>query len=169
MDVSSAPPITSTPSTIKPADSQSITSSTQLTSQEKQVVAKLQARDRAVRAHEQAHVAAGGGLVISGPSYTYQKGPDGVNYAVGGEVNIDTSKEANPEATLQKAQQIRRAALAPADPSAQDRAVAAQATQLATEAHVELQQEKAAQAQPKEASPFAQNRTNAGKIVDIIV
>jgi len=169
MDVSSAPPITSTPSSIKPADSQSITSSTQLTSQEKQVVAKLQARDRAVKAHEQAHVAAGGGLVISGPSYTYQKGPDGVNYAVGGEVNIDTSKETNPEATLQKAQQIRRAALAPADPSAQDRAVAAQATQLATEARVELQQEKAAQAQPNEASPFAENRTNAGKIVDIIV
>ena len=170
MDVSSSPPITTTPTSIKPADSQNISSSNQLDNQEKQLVAKLQARDRAVRAHEQAHVAAGGSLVISGPSYTYQKGPDGVNYAVGGEVNIDTSKEANPEDTLQKAQQIRRAALAPADPSAQDRAVAAQATQLATEARTEILQEKAQQAtQTNEASPFAENRTNTGKIVDITV
>jgi len=169
MDVSSSPPITSIPSSIKPADTQKTSPPTELDQQDKQVVARLQARDRAVRAHEQAHVAAGGSLVISGPSYTYQKGPDGVNYAVGGEVNIDTSKEPDPEATLQKAQQIRRAALAPADPSAQDRAVAAQATQLATEARVELQQEKAKLASNSKASPFAEDRSNSGELVDITV
>lgn len=170
MEISSSPPITSTPSSIKPADTKSINATKQLTEQEQQQVTELKARDRAVRTHEQAHVAAGGNLVISGPSYTYQKGPDGINYAVGGEVNIDTSKEANPEATLQKAQQIRRAALAPSDPSAQDRAVAAKATQLATEARVELQQEKAEQSvKTNETSLFSETRTIAGKLVDLTV
>jgi hypothetical protein len=169
MDVSSSPPITSIASSIKPADTQKTNSPTELNQQEKQVVVKLQARDRAVRAHEQAHVTAGGSLVISGPSYTYQKGPDGINYAVGGEVNIDTSKEADPEATIQKSQQIRRAALAPADPSAQDRAVAAQATQLATEARAELQQEKIESNNSSESSPFSNDRRSSGKLVDITV
>jgi hypothetical protein len=169
MDVSSSPPITSIASSIKPADTQKTNSPTELNQQEKQVVVKLQARDRAVRAHEQAHVTAGGSLVISGPSYTYQKGPDGINYAVGGEVNIDTSKEADPEATIQKSQQIRRAALAPADPSAQDRAVAAQATQLATEARAELQQEKIESNNSSESSPFSNDRRSSGELVDITV
>jgi hypothetical protein len=49
-------------------------------------LAKLQARDRAVRQHEMAHLAVSGGLATSGASFTYQKRPDGVNYAIGGEV-----------------------------------------------------------------------------------
>jgi hypothetical protein len=104
--------------------------------------------------------------VTSGPSYTYQKGPDGVNYAVGGEVKIDTSKEQNnPEATIQKAQQIRRAALAPADPSAKDRAVAAQATQLITEAQAELQKQQATEA--KNTYPFSLGNATKGQSIDI--
>jgi hypothetical protein len=48
--------------------------------------------------------------------------PDGCDYALGGEVAIDTSAIAgDPEATLRKMEQIRRAALAPANPSGQDR------------------------------------------------
>lgn len=168
MEVSSAPPIATAPASVKPADSKNTHSSPELTHQEKQLVAKLQARDSAVRAHEQAHIAAGGSLVISGPSYTYQKGPDGVNYAIGGEVNIDTSKEPNdPEATIQKAQQIRRAALAPADPSAKDRAVAAQATQLATEARAELQQQKASETLNNDS--FSQNSKPKGQSIDVSV
>jgi hypothetical protein len=168
MDVSSAPPITTAPASVKPADSKNVYSSSDLTNQEKQLVTKLQARDSAVKAHEQAHIAAGGSLVISGPSYTYQKGPDGVNYAVGGEVKIDTSKEQNdPEATIQKAQQIRRAALAPADPSAKDRAVAAQATQLATEARAELQQQKASETLSNDS--FSQNSKPKGQSIDVSV
>lgn len=60
-------------------------------------VAELKKIDSKVRQHEMAHMAAGGGLVTSGASYTYQKGPDGVNYAVGGEVGIDTSAGRTPE------------------------------------------------------------------------
>ncbi|MDT7043926.1 putative metalloprotease CJM1_0395 family protein [Candidatus Nitronereus thalassa] len=104
---------------------------------------KLKARDREVRAHEAAHAAAAGSLAKGGPSYTYQRGSDGQLYAVGGEINIDTSAvSGDPEATIQKARQIRAAANAPANPSAQDRAVAAQATRLEAQARRELQQER---------------------------
>ena len=97
----------------------------------------LAARDREVRAHEQAHVAAGGQFA-GAPVYKFERGPNGVNYAVGGEVSISTSKEADPAATLRKAQIIRRAALAPAEPSPQDRQVAAMATRLEAEARNEI-------------------------------
>jgi hypothetical protein len=99
---------------------------------------KLKTRDREVRQHEQAHLSAAGGLAISGASYTYQKGPDGVNYAIGGEVSIDTSPGRTPEETISRARAIRAAALAPADPSGQDRAVAAQASQMEGEARAEI-------------------------------
>ena len=113
--------------------------------QDKKVVEQLKARDREVRAHEQAHVAAAGGLAQGGPTYTYQYGPDGQAYAVGGEVNIDTSPGRTPEETIGKAKQIRAAALAPADPSDQDRAVAAAAAQLEAQAQQELAQQQAEQ------------------------
>lgn len=112
--------------------------STQLSDAEAAQLAKLQARDRQVRQHEFAHLAASGGLATSGASFTYQKGPDGVNYAVGGEVSIDTSPGRTPEETVSRAQQIQTAALAPADPSGQDRAVAAQARQMESNARAQM-------------------------------
>ena len=103
------------------------------------MISQLQARDREVRAHEAAHASAGGSLVVSGPSFTYQKGPDGQSYAIGGEIQLDVSAVDNdPEATLQKSEQIRRAALAPADPSSQDLRVASNASQLAGKARVDI-------------------------------
>ena len=103
--------------------------------------AKLKARDAQVRAHEQARVAAAGGLATGGPKFTFQRDPDGKLYAVGGEVNSDTSPvPGDAEATIRKAQTIRAAALAPANPSAQDRAVAAAATPMEAAARRELQQ-----------------------------
>ncbi len=106
--------------------------------QDQAVIAQLKARDREVRAHEAAHAAVGG-QYAGAPTYTFQRGPNGVSYAVGGEVSISTSAIAgDPEATLEKAQQIQRAALAPAEPSAQDRRVAAKASQMAQEARVDL-------------------------------
>lgn len=105
----------------------------------------LAQRDREVRAHEQAHLAVGG--QYAGPvSYDYQRGPDGRLYAIGGSVAIDIAPVPNdPDATLQKMQQVQRAALAPAEPSAQDLAVAAQAAQQAAEARAELAQERLAE------------------------
>lgn len=111
----------------------------QLSDKAKALLRSLQARDRQVRAHEQAHLAASGGLATSGASYTYQKGPDGVSYAVGGEVSIDVSPGRTPEDTIARAVTIRAAALAPADPSGQDRAVAAAASQMEQQAYAQLQ------------------------------
>ncbi len=105
---------------------------------------ELKARDREVRAHEAAHLAAAGAYAQGGPSFTYQRGTDGRQYAIGGEVQIDTTPiPGDPEATLKKAETLRRAALAPAQPSGQDRAIAAQATNMAINARTELTQQEA--------------------------
>ncbi len=115
---------------------------TQLTEEELKQLRELKQRDREVRTHEQAHLAAAGSLAKGGPSFKFQRGPDGQQYAVGGEVNIDISAEpGDPKATIEKAQRIRRAALAPANPSAQDRSVAAAATRIESEARAELAQQ----------------------------
>lgn len=110
-----------------------------------ELIRELAQRDREVRAHEQAHLAVGG--QYAGPvSFVYERGPDGRRYAVGGEVAIDTSPiPNNPQATVIKADQVRRAALAPADPSPQDRKVAAQAIQMKLQAQVEVQREQRAE------------------------
>jgi hypothetical protein len=108
-----------------------------------QVVAQLKARDQEVRTHEQAHLAAAGPHARGGISYDYQTGPDGQKYAVGGSVGIDTSPvSGDPEATVQKMMVVQRAALAPAQPSAQDFKVASQASQMQAQARAELQAER---------------------------
>ena len=113
-----------------------------LTAEERAIVAELAQTDRQVRAHEQAHLAAAGGLA-RGVSFSFTTGPDGKQYAVGGEVSIDTSPvSGDPQATIQKAQQIRAAAGAPANPSSQDRAVAAQAAAMEAAARQELAAEQ---------------------------
>lgn len=108
-------------------------------------IRELQLRDQEVRAHEAAHAAAGGSYA-GAPTYDYKRGPDGRTYAVGGSVSINISPiPGDPQATLQKAQQVRAAALAPAQPSAQDMKVAQQAQALATQARNEISQEQIAE------------------------
>ena len=108
------------------------------------MLAKLKARDREVRNHENAHRAAGGDLVRGG-SYDYQQGPDGRRYAIGGDVTIDTSPVPGaPEATAEKMRRVISAALAPAQPSSTDLAVAAQATAQRNRALAEASRESAA-------------------------
>ncbi|MDC9498265.1 MULTISPECIES: putative metalloprotease CJM1_0395 family protein [unclassified Pseudoalteromonas] len=105
---------------------------------EQQQIEELKARDTEVRVHEQAHASVGGQYAGS-PSYEYQRGPDGTNYAVGGEVQIDVSEiPGDPQATIDKMQTVRAAALAPAEPSSADRAIAADATQKMAAAQAEL-------------------------------
>jgi len=76
--------------------------SEELTASQKALVAELQATDTAVRAHESAHIAAGGGVIRSSAVFTYVQAPDKRLYAVGGEVGIDTSEGSTPEKRLQK-------------------------------------------------------------------
>jgi hypothetical protein len=112
---------------------------------ERRQIQELAARDREVRNHERAHAAVGGAYA-GAPRYSFERGPDGINYAVGGEVSISSGAvSGDPEATIQKAQVVRRAALAPTEPSAQDISVAAQATQLESQARVELRNVEAEQ------------------------
>ncbi len=111
----------------------------QLTEAELRLLTELKQTDTAVRRHEMAHVASGGQYITSGAQFTYKRGPDGNNYAVGGEVGIDTSPiPGDPQATIQKMRQIKNAALAPANPSAQDLKVASKAASLSSQALSEL-------------------------------
>jgi len=114
----------------------------ELSPEEQRKVDELKKRDAEVKAHERAHLAAGGPYISGGAQYEYERGPDNRNYAVSGEVSIDVSPENTPEATIRKMQVVKRAALAPSDPSPQDRSVAAQATQIEAQARIELQQQK---------------------------
>ncbi|HNW34138.1 MAG TPA: putative metalloprotease CJM1_0395 family protein [Candidatus Ozemobacteraceae bacterium] len=103
------------------------------------VINELKTADREVRDHEAAHVAAGGNYVRGGANFTYTTGPDGKRYATGGEVTIDTSPVPNdPQATVTKMETVRRAALAPAEPSGQDRQVASSAAREEGAAQLEL-------------------------------
>ena len=128
-------------------------------------VNRLKRREAEVRRHEQAHISAGGPYIQGGPRYTYQQGPDGRAYIAGGEVSIDVSPASdNPEATLEKMQVVRRAAMAPSDPSPQDRAVSAKADQMATRAKVELSEQRSSEDGdgPQGITPSAQKSLAAG-------
>ncbi|MEW9797760.1 putative metalloprotease CJM1_0395 family protein [Alteromonas sp. CYL-A6] len=106
-----------------------------------QEVEELKARDQEVRTHEQAHAAVGGQYAGS-PQYEFTQGPDGRRYVTDGEVSIDISEAQTPEQTLKKMQQVRSAALAPAQPSSQDLKVAAEAGQKAFEARLEIAEKR---------------------------
>jgi len=104
-------------------------------------ISKLKSRDTELRQHEQAHLSASAGVDVSNASFTYQRGPNGVNYAVSGDVRIDTSAELKPEDRLVQAAMISDVALAPPEPTPTDRAVAAKAQQMAQQARIEIMQQ----------------------------
>lgn len=130
-----------------------------LSEEEQQQVQELKARDQEVRTHEQAHQAAGAGYA-GGASYSYQRGPDGNNYAIGGEVSIDTSSTGDPERDITKMRIVRAAALAPAEPSGQDLSVAAAASQREAEASRQASEQRLEESQEKrdEADEAAEER-----------
>jgi len=103
------------------------------------ILDQLRSRDSHVRSHEAAHVGAGGRYVRGGAAFSYQTGPDGRQYAVGGEVGIDTSPiPGKPAETAEKMRVVQAAALAPSDPSAADLSIAAAAANAEAEALAEL-------------------------------
>ena len=108
---------------------------------ERQIIEELKRTDQKVRQHEMAHKVAGG-RYAGPPHFRFVKGPDGRLYAVAGEVNIDVSEERDPEETIRKMETVIRAALAPADPSPQDRRVAAEAARKLMKAQMELARQK---------------------------
>jgi len=99
-------------------------------------VAQLKSIEEKVKTHEAAHKAAGG-AITGAVSYSYTQGPDGRSYITGGEVPISVSPGKTPQETINRMEQVIRAALAPSDPSPQDRAVAAQAATQQQEARTQ--------------------------------
>lgn len=98
---------------------------------------QLKQREKEVIAHEAAHKAVAG-QYAGAVSYTYTTGPDDKRYITGGEVPIRTPSSSDPKEALRLAELVRRAALAPANPSSQDRAIAASASQKAARARSEI-------------------------------
>jgi hypothetical protein len=137
-------------------------SSTQaLSTEEKQITSELQARDTEVRAHEAAHQS--GGAATGAASYTYQKGPDGRMYAIGGEVPVSMKSGSTPQETIANAQAVIASAMAPADPSGQDQAVAASAMMMITKAQQQLAQEKQNELIAKEVYKNAVDKDNSSR------
>jgi hypothetical protein len=130
-------------------------SAKKLTTEQEAEVQRLRARDQEVRQHEQAHLAVAGSYARGGGRYSYTTGPDGKQYATGGEVSIDTSPAGSPEATVRKMEAVKRAAVAPGNPSAQDRAVYAQASRTEMEARLQEQQQSNSGGTPAEGASVA--------------
>ena len=105
---------------------QNINNSEKLSTEQKTQISKLKAREKEVIAHEQAHKSVGGQFA-GAMSYTYTTGPDGKRYVSGGEVGIAIPGGEPSEKLIQDLRQVKRAALAPANPSGQDMSVASSA------------------------------------------
>jgi len=140
----------------------------ELTEAEEKTVKELKAQDAEVRRHEEAHARAAGPYG-GAPGYQFQRGPDGGQYAIGGEVSIDVSPIAgDPEATIRKMEVIKRAASAPADPSGADRAVAAQANATAQAARAEMAKAREEERQAMHQKPDSEESgvASGGKVQD---
>lgn len=140
----------------------------QLSDLEKEEVRKLKQRDTVVRAHEQAHRAAGG-QYAGAVSLDYTRGPDGNNYATEGSVPIDLSAvKDDPAATIRKMQQVKRAALAPGDPSGADRQIASQAAQIEQQAQTELRESKSQKTETNDSLVQEPDKENSNNISSLL-
>ena len=122
----------------------------ELSEGEEQLVKDLSSRDAEVRAHEAAHQSVGGGMT-GAASYTYQQGPDGKMYAIGGEVSISMKSGSTPQETIANARQVAAAAMAAGEPSSQDFAVASSARVMEMKAQQQLTREKQEESLGKDA------------------
>jgi len=109
-----------------------------------------------VRIHENAHMAAAGGLAIRKHSLLVpQVGPDGRLCAVGGHVQIDVSAESSPEETILKMQRVVAAAMSPSEPSTADMkvVVSAMSKLVSAREQIDERREVAEEAGDNEESP----------------
>jgi len=117
---------------------QGISADQDLDPAEEAVVNQLRARDSAVRQEEKAHAAAAGPYG-SAPQYTYQIGPDGNAYAIGGHVDVSASLSGSAANRDRALATLQNAALAPNAPSGADMAAFRQASlQRATSDGIDL-------------------------------
>ena len=143
-------------------------SDTELSEDEKRLVLDLQSRDAEVKAHESAHQS--GGASTGAATFSYQQGPDGKMYAIGGEVSISVKSGSTPQETIANARAVMSAALAPADPSGQDQAVASSAAMMIAKAEQQIAKEKQSELTGKEVYKNEADKNNAsqtGQIPDL--
>jgi len=133
----------------KKASESSKTNPNELSSDEQRLVLDLQSRDAEVKAHEAAHQS--GGASTGAATYTYQQGPDGKMYAIGGEVSVSFQTGSTPQETIANAQAVIASATAPSDPSGQDMAVASSAMVMMMKAKQQISQEAQEKISGKEA------------------
>ena len=88
------------------------------------VLEKFKNKDAEIRTHEQVHASIG--HTTAPISYSYQQGPDGKMYAIGGSVRMDTSIPDDPKAAVFKLDMLQKAASGPTHMSNADGAIASQ-------------------------------------------
>lgn len=100
-------------------------------------ILKAQNWQNSVKQHERAHMQAGGEFA-GAATYVYGKGPDGRTYITGGEVSMKVPSGGDLDQLNYALERVKRAAMAPADPSPQDLATfsAAAARQGAVRAEI---------------------------------
>ena len=109
-----------------------------LTAEEKTAVDRLRQRDAQVRQEEQAY-AGSAGAAAAPIIYTYATGPDGRQYAVGGEVSVRLSNPSgNPVQYAHAAARLSAAANAAVNPSAADLSAAHKGYQAISAALAEV-------------------------------
>lgn len=86
------------------------------------VLSRFKNKDNEVRTHEQLH--ASKATTTTPINYSYQAGPDGKLYAVGGYVRFDTSIPKDEAQAMQKLNELQRASTAPKDLSSADSSIA---------------------------------------------
>lgn len=89
-------------------------------SSEQKAVQELKRRDKEVRMHEAAHSSNPDLVKIGAAQFDYTIGPDGKAYATGGRVTLSTGRARTPEEALSKAEALKKAAMAPGEPSSKD-------------------------------------------------
>lgn len=89
-------------------------------SEKNQAIEKLKNRDREVRAHESSHSTDPNLIKIGSARFDYTIGPDGKAYATGGRVTLSTGNAKTPEEALSKAEALKKASMAPGEPSSMD-------------------------------------------------
>ncbi len=113
-----------------------------LTPREQFLILELRRTDREVRAHELAHYYNGRPYTAT-PEYWFVVGPLGNRYAVAGHVRFDFSPvPGDARATLRKFETLRRAALAPAQPSTFDLRIAMELDRSIAEMRTEIERDR---------------------------
>jgi len=89
-------------------------------SNEQKAIERLKNRDKEVRTHESSHSNNPELIKIGSAQFDYTIGPDGKAYATGGKVTLATGIARTPEDALAKAEALKKASMAPGEPSSQD-------------------------------------------------